>query len=629
MASPRAFTTVNNPPTGALSNGAVVAFDVEDPTYLEEGGVLLIAPQGLKETTPVTRAKQLIILSVNTGGIVGKTVTCTVVDVPNGRTIGFGDVVDGYTSAPFGTIRTVDGRSFARTRAGIALAMALGAGEVYIPPGSAITWDTTTITNTTVHDLTVQKHPSVTVNFPLSSTNVTMFNLHGAGGLGQASLAANAAEGQVYVQVTGTTLATLVAGGLTAGSRLVDASIVYIQQDVASVGDTGSDRFCARVTSIDVGLGGANPAYVYIDVAFPKAFTTAASALVGVLGTLKRNKLLGWENINGQDSTGAVFCQYYYTEDFEMHHASMHDASGSLHYQADYTYGSKVSYIDTQRIGESSAGFAFVAQNPTRGDYSHIRDTDSWWGISFVGAAYCQRDNIGAGYNYNRAFRDHHAMRSTATNLVLLNSANRSGLCVSGQSYRSVYSNFQASGNGEAGVLLTQIGGSTNLVVQCHFNSFVSVKNNTLGTSTSGIDAQYGNYNYFSDYTADTIVDSATNFYDKHITAVPNITTAGAGTYSAANLSRKLITRNPNGAGRVDTTDTAANLIVALDLTADGQTFSCQVINTAGAAEAITIAGGANVTVVNAGQTIEQNEAATLIFRRTSSTTVSVYIVGA
>lgn len=115
-----------------------------------------------------------------------------------------------------------------------------------------------------------------------------------------------------------------------------------------------------------------------------------------------------------------------------------------------------------------------------------------------------------------------------------------------------------------------------------------------------------------------------------HNLTVTDITTAGAGTYTAAQLAGGLITRDPAGAGRTDTTDTAANLIAGTPaLSRDGDTLFCYVINTADAAEAITLAGGTGVTVSNVGQTIAQNESALLIFKRTSSTAVTLYIVGA
>lgn len=111
--------------------------------------------------------------------------------------------------------------------------------------------------------------------------------------------------------------------------------------------------------------------------------------------------------------------------------------------------------------------------------------------------------------------------------------------------------------------------------------------------------------------------------------SVADITTVGAGTYTAAQLAGGIITRDPAGAARTDTTDTAAEIISACKLDADGETAICHLVNTADAAEAITLAGGTGVTVSNAGNTLAQNESAILLFRRTSPTAVTLYIIGA
>lgn len=110
---------------------------------------------------------------------------------------------------------------------------------------------------------------------------------------------------------------------------------------------------------------------------------------------------------------------------------------------------------------------------------------------------------------------------------------------------------------------------------------------------------------------------------------VSDITTAGAGTYTAAHIAGGVITRDPAGGARTDTTDTAAELIDALGLQENGETGVCYLINTADAAEAITLAGGTGVTVSNSGQTVGQNESAILLFRRTSSSAVTLYVIGA
>lgn len=110
---------------------------------------------------------------------------------------------------------------------------------------------------------------------------------------------------------------------------------------------------------------------------------------------------------------------------------------------------------------------------------------------------------------------------------------------------------------------------------------------------------------------------------------VTNVTTAGAGTYTAEAIAGGVITRDPAGGARTDTTATAATIISECKLDADGETAVCYLINTADAAEAITLAGGTDVTVSNATQTVAQDESAVLLFRRTSATAVTLYILGA
>jgi hypothetical protein len=102
-----------------------------------------------------------------------------------------------------------------------------------------------------------------------------------------------------------------------------------------------------------------------------------------------------------------------------------------------------------------------------------------------------------------------------------------------------------------------------------------------------------------------------------------NITTAGAGTYTAANLAVGIITRDPTGSSRTDTTDTAANLITGLALSADYQERYCYVVNTADAAETITLAGGVGVTLKGT-ITIAQGQATYLAIFRTGAAAVCI-----
>ena len=110
-------------------------------------------------------------------------------------------------------------------------------------------------------------------------------------------------------------------------------------------------------------------------------------------------------------------------------------------------------------------------------------------------------------------------------------------------------------------------------------------------------------------------------------TGLSNITTAGAGTYTAAQIATGLITRDPSGASRSDTTDTAAAIIAALGLET-GATFTCVLVNTADAAETITILAGASVTFGTTGTlTVAQDGEAILMFRATSATAVTLYVL--
>lgn len=102
-----------------------------------------------------------------------------------------------------------------------------------------------------------------------------------------------------------------------------------------------------------------------------------------------------------------------------------------------------------------------------------------------------------------------------------------------------------------------------------------------------------------------------------------NITTAGAGTYNAAALASGLITRDPVGANRTDTTDTAANIISGLGLTANYQERICTIVNTADEAETITLAGGTNVTL-KGSITCEQNTAIKIAIMRTGASAVTI-----
>lgn len=78
------------------------------------------------------------------------------------------------------------------------------------------------------------------------------------------------------------------------------------------------------------------------------------------------------------------------------------------------------------------------------------------------------------------------------------------------------------------------------------------------------------------------------------------------------------------GPGTV-TTDTAANIIADLPLTEDNQSVKSYYVNDGN--QTVTFLGGDSVTVADTGNTVLANEAAVLLWRRVTSTTVTLYIV--
>jgi len=91
-----------------------------------------------------------------------------------------------------------------------------------------------------------------------------------------------------------------------------------------------------------------------------------------------------------------------------------------------------------------------------------------------------------------------------------------------------------------------------------------------------------------------------------HSTTVTTDATAGARTYTAAELIGGLILRDPAGAGRSDVTPAAAAIVSGIAGAVIGSSFEFTVRNTADAAETITITAGTGVTLLGT-MTIAQN----------------------
>jgi len=103
--------------------------------------------------------------------------------------------------------------------------------------------------------------------------------------------------------------------------------------------------------------------------------------------------------------------------------------------------------------------------------------------------------------------------------------------------------------------------------------------------------------------------------------------TAGARTYTAAELLGGLILRDPAGGARSDVTPTAALIIAAITQGGVGNSFEFTIQNTADAAETITVTAGTDVTLTGT-MTIAQSNSKRFLCVVTASTTVTIYSLG-
>lgn len=112
--------------------------------------------------------------------------------------------------------------------------------------------------------------------------------------------------------------------------------------------------------------------------------------------------------------------------------------------------------------------------------------------------------------------------------------------------------------------------------------------------------------------------------------APTSIATAGAATYTAAQVLSGIIVRDCAGAGRTDTFPTADLLVAAIPGVQVGDRISVKIVNGSDAAEAITLAEGTSGTwdanQTNASKTIPQNTSKEVILRITNVQTPAYVI---
>jgi hypothetical protein len=98
-------------------------------------------------------------------------------------------------------------------------------------------------------------------------------------------------------------------------------------------------------------------------------------------------------------------------------------------------------------------------------------------------------------------------------------------------------------------------------------------------------------------------------------------------TLSAAQIAGGIVVHTSVTAGGTVTLDTAANIIAAFPGIGVGDSVKCYYINDG--TEILTLAPATGTTIFDAGQTIAANEAAVLLILVTSSTTVTIFSIGA
>jgi hypothetical protein len=101
---------------------------------------------------------------------------------------------------------------------------------------------------------------------------------------------------------------------------------------------------------------------------------------------------------------------------------------------------------------------------------------------------------------------------------------------------------------------------------------------------------------------------------------------AGDATLLVAELKKGIILHSSGGSARTATTDTAANIIAGIPLTADNQCFKVYYINDGD--QEVTFAGGTNVTIADTAQLGTPDGGMILIFQRTGAAAVKMYMVG-
>lgn len=108
----------------------------------------------------------------------------------------------------------------------------------------------------------------------------------------------------------------------------------------------------------------------------------------------------------------------------------------------------------------------------------------------------------------------------------------------------------------------------------------------------------------------------------RKLTATTDVT-AGANTWTIAEMLGGLLLRDPTGGARSDVTPTAEDMVAGVSGVAVDDTFRCRMVNTADAAETVTLTAGTGVTLIPATLAADQNQSLDLLVRFTNVTAAS------
>ena len=165
--------------------------------------------------------------------------------------------------------------------------------------------------------------------------------------------------------------------------------------------------------------------------------------------------------------------------------------------------------------------------------------------------------------------------------------------------------------------------GTDNVLTSTADNLLIDNTNTTgstslkLGTTTNATkvevvdSADSSVASFYGDSTSTLFGDVTVQGKTVSAISVASVVTAGAETYTAAQMKGGLISRDPAGADRIDTTDTAANIVASIHDAIVGSSYEFTVINVSDALESITVQSGVGVTMDDVD--ILQNESRTFL----------------